>query len=931
MAFKAFTTKKRYEELKKNPLVFCVFSEKTFFFERRPHTEYGWESCDSTVDFFQSVEGNMPELNQRELFFAGKQIFENGEIDEKKEDDDRVSFEIEVFNAYNAENWIKIFKDCYYNFKAGNTSHYPMSLFWAIYNKDWKEDTLNRALLQCEKVILEIVVNGIKDKLYLFSNNKQIKLVKILKQINPNVQALEIPLVETALKELSPSTTFHDYGFYDKIDYIISFGKNEDENNILNQLYTTSTNIFIHYKYWIQNEGFRWNDYSNVLEIYSFVSIEEQMHIIKRYLHDIRINITNLNDEILAGFRNYKYPNCVYGRYYISAPGSNMSMAAPMFADAVLTLKKTNGQHLQTFNGILDLVITHSNRAYPKIEFDVYKFLPSCDGGLIPNVAFKGFIHYDVHYSLDESLLTEENLKSTVNYILEKYAIRQMYWGCTSDNKELPESEVRKCKTLYTILKKEHDKDQDRSCSCLKQMYYNPDRWSRRDNMHDNILKICFDDTSKIQGTFTLEDVSLEHLETVIRKLSQKYTDVVYHNDNIQDKFKDNDFAKYIFQKFYKGTKIDIYPYGGVFLSSTKSLLKVWEPKELVNMNSSEVDKFVQSHESYHVYRRTWNVLKEMCQDGIIYDDHISIEYDKDRLHKIKTLFYYRAHIYTPKVEDNTRLITNNDKINYWELKFLVPQRIYYTKYCTPKISEEKEKVSDLPFYLCNTKSCFYSCLEDQTLEKNSNWKGYTLYHAAEIIGYKLIIEHKNGYMANNVVSNFAAELRQAEKFYPRLICRSCGHMIFSTKGTFLNGSRTFRCENTNCVQYYKDIYLSNCNTCGGLIDSRDSQRCPNNWVICPSCLACCNDVLYQTLYDQRMRAGRITDRLRNNLGKGHNDKNLFFCPKCGGQIGEITIKEQYVVDGEQMESERKVQGCIICNEEYQQEISNYNNSIQRR
>lgn len=54
-----------------------------------------------------------------------------------------------------------------------------------------------------------------------------------------------------------------------------------------------------------------------------------------------------------------------------------------------------------------------------------------------------------------------------------------------------------------------------------------------------------------------------------------------------------------------------------------------------------------------------------------------------------------------------------------------------------------------------------------------------TLYHAAEIIGHKLIEETPDGNIANNVVANFAAELRQAERLYKRLVCRSCGHMIF--------------------------------------------------------------------------------------------------------------------------------------------------------
>lgn len=934
MNYEANTTKERFVEIKKNPLLFCHLTDKTEYdVFGRPYTKTGWFSSDSTITLFISDDQLRGKKGDRKLFVIGDEIIKTGnKAEEKKSDKDTVYFNVNVFDPKNSTHWSYIFNDCFYNYKAGNDRHCHMSLFWELYTTEWSENIIASAFTQCSTDIQSVVANKINCSLFLFSIPKQNLLVTVLRNKIPSIHSKIIPDVEKVLKELCPSKDFSKWGFYEKIDYIINFGiSNEEEKKVLHNLYKTSLNSFIHYKYWKETTGHKLYNYAILHDIYSYVNVHEQMDIIKRYLHDVRHKIVDFDEKIIKGFRDYKYQGCVDGRYFIERPGTNILMMSPMFSDAILTLYQTKGSRLQSFNGILDLAIKHSNSAYPNIDFGIKSYLPCCDGGLVPNHVFYGFIHFNVHYSLDESLLTEENLIATANYILKEYATPQTHWCCTCNNdKTLTEDEKKKCQKLYVAHRVTKDKegqivrewDEVVKCDYVQYKYYNPPRWKRKNRECDQYLSLCIPNIDKITDMFTFENVSITLLEAAIRLWSSKYKDIIYHNDKQPIEFAKNKFAQYVIKTYYRPKTIDIYPNKSLFYSSKKSLLGLWTNEDMPRvLSQNDCDIVAQKKESEYIYNKTFNTLKEMCSDGIISSDHITIPYDNNRFYNIKAYFHYREHTYDPQDE------YAKTSMNY--LKFLVPIYTYDNiRICTPKAAKERDKVSNLPFFWCRSGECFCNVLEKQTLSKEEDWKSYTLYHAAEIIGHKLIEETPDGNIANNVVANFAAELRQAERLYKRLVCRSCGHMIFSTRGSMLNGSRFFYCLNNECAQYKKEIYLSQCNTCKrGLIDSRDSQRCENNWVICPDCLSCCNDNLFQAIYNNHLRNGFVPKQIKDNLGKGHNNKNVFFCPKCGTQLDKIKIISQEIINGQPTNVEKTVIGCPTCNISYENNLKKYSDS----
>ena len=147
MCYKASSTKERFVEIQKNPLVFCKYGQVNVQDEKGDnHSTEGWSSCDSTINFLL-YEKDLPHNNKkRRLFVIGKQILSNGRVDEKKEGQDIVDFEITEFDTNKVTDWTLVFNDCLYNYKSGNNRHCHMTLFWALYMTEWSKETLQQSL-----------------------------------------------------------------------------------------------------------------------------------------------------------------------------------------------------------------------------------------------------------------------------------------------------------------------------------------------------------------------------------------------------------------------------------------------------------------------------------------------------------------------------------------------------------------------------------------------------------------------------------------------------------------------------------------------------------------------------------------------------------------------------------------------------------------
>ncbi len=920
MCYKASSTKERFDEIQKNPLVFCKYGQVNVQDEKGyNHSTVGWSSCDSTINFLL-YEKDLPHNNKkRRLFVIGKQILSNGRVDEKKEGQDIVDFEITEFDTNKVTDWTLVFNDCLYNYKSGNNRHCHMTLFWALYMTEWSKETLQQSLSTVSSDVARTACYYIGTNLFAFSLNRQKVLINLLKELNPNLQPVEINEVEIALKEIAPSTEFGNIAFYQKIDYILDFGTQPEEREHLQKLYKTSLNGLIHFKYWMEHEGKKFFNYDYLEIVYSYVGSLRRLSIVKRYLHDVRLKLIDTDFLLIQKMRDIRYQALVDIRYFITTPGDNIDLVAPMFCDALLTLKNSGGKKIQDFNGILDFAVSHSNKAYPRIDLGIKYFIPTCDGGLMHNSSFLGFIHYALQYTFDDSKLTEERLKQTIDYLINRYATLQYHDCCNADNnQELTADVLAKCKTIIKSYKIINENGQRKrvlsqsSCPCILHEPIKPYIWKRTPGPSDAILGL-FIESIESKDYIRTEDFQVERLRQSLIRFGSKYRTFSFVNGNSPDNLNKNDVSLHIVLTYYSPSTMEIYPNSNMFYSRKKSLLGAWDYK--VISPNQKPEEFAQRAESPIVYANTFESLKKMFPDAEVGEDFIKLPYDNSELSKIKAYFHYRHHELDSK--------KGYSDTNIWNKEFLTPRNIQGVFYCTPKVADSREKVSNLPFYWCRSDECFCNMLDEQTLEKQNDWTKYSLYHASEILGYKLIAVTDKGNIPVETVANFASEVRQAEKLYARLICRSCGHMIFSSRGTLLNGSRFFSCANSLCSQHRVEIYLSQCNNCKkGLIDSRDSKKCENGWVICPSCLACCNDDLFDRLIERHRRNGWVPARLQESQGKGHNNKNIFFCPQCGVQLGDIKVEETVRLDDGTEDVIIKTEfGCPQCNQSYKKEL----------
>lgn len=337
MNYNASTTKQRFCELQKNPLVFSKFGEFTIY-ENGNHKQCnGWISCDPTIEIKIS-ENTLPKNKLERILFI---IEENkAPLDEKKEENDTIFFQIREFNPSSEIDWILVFNDCQYN-KKGNSQGYiycHMKLFWALYTKQWNKNIVGRALLKVSREVANTVSLYVGNYIVIFSMKKQRILSELFKEHNPNIKPLMFPHVEEALRELQPQRDFDDFGFYHKIDYILNYGSQAGEYQQLQELYNTSNNLFIHFKFWISHSNHKFDNYNYLEEIFSYVDCSTQLSIIKRYLHDIRNKNTEVDYSLLEkmrDFRNYGvYANI---RYFVTKPGDNKELTASLLCDALIT------------------------------------------------------------------------------------------------------------------------------------------------------------------------------------------------------------------------------------------------------------------------------------------------------------------------------------------------------------------------------------------------------------------------------------------------------------------------------------------------------------------------------------------------------------------------------------------------------------------
>jgi hypothetical protein len=187
---------------------------------------------------------------------------------------------------------------------------------------------------------------------------------------------------------------------------------------------------------------------------------------------------------------------------------------------------------------------------------------------------------------------------------------------------------------------------------------------------------------------------------------------------------------------------------------------------------------------------------------------------------------------------------------------------------------------SSLEFWWCENSQCYDVCRKKHT---PLQWKNYTLEDILQIL--KISYDEVQYEILLNVIN-------RVNRFLKHLSCREC-NSILKPKGksnyTFY-GVSMFSCQNQECQEHSKDIYLSHClnGQCEDIIDSRDSVKCKTHghadecgWYICKNCNACCSS---EKLKARKSNLERLSQEYKCHI-EGHRDRGVICCSDCGQEM----------------------------------------------
>lgn len=731
--------------------------------------------------------------------------------------------------------------------RSSDDAYRYMELLWLLYRYNWDKNLLSRLLSEYDIKYRTSILKCLQYISRCLSLNKQLQIKEVLGHFGNEYNVYHPDIIFSLINECTDIQVDQDeLNLFAAVDIIIA--KEIDphiENPLLQSLY------------WLKHPEEALRDYSILTAMYSYMPNITKAKIVKRYFHDIRNGHTKLDIKILEQFKDNPHSSLSIYRYCISTPGEPIDLSIPLMCDCILTLIKSGGKYLQTFNGLMDLAISKCNRALPSVDFKLDSLFPTCYGGAMINKSFGGFINYSILYNIDEKNLSEKRvLRKCAIAILDSHAKRLFYYACNPEN------------CHYTLIRNRHN-DIDTSklfidWKNLTKIYI--DKWLICNKADDLAQKL-------INGIITLENDVFDLDGADIHQLSKNVRDIVM--DNLLPEKDDKTFllkntAKSFIMPFIVPKKIRITPYKDCKLGKAYEHIRA----RVVQSTCREL----LPTEEQEIYKRITDSLESTFGLSGFNGEYFETDYDPALLVKLCSVYYYNK-------EGNSK-------------QFLFDTHIpKYIKICAPKASSVCNSALSLPYFWCMGKECFKNSLDKQKLNNEVVWYRYTAFHLFEIAGYPEIHETSAGFEPDETIRAFIALSNNVLRKFNSMRCRSCGHLLFPDNPGSVYQYNYFSCRNPYCPECGKSIYLNYCFQCKkGLIDSRDTRKCPNGWYICPKCLSCCNDQQYERMKQRYiLQQLPVPQRVTENYSRGHNDKDIYFCPKCGNKLA-IVEKNGYKI-----------------------------------
>ena len=767
------------------------------------------------------------------------------------------NIEVNKFDPTSETDWRCIFLESYNQHKIGDPLAYAL-LAIAFDNFNWNNDTITNVI---DSFGNNDLVNIMFEMINCFSWSLCPSKIQKIKELNA-IYGKECTAIYPAdIIELAHmfNVDIESRNLYSMVDKIFKLENISYENS--------SGFAFLRLRNWLDDE----NAVISIQDIqycFPYLSVEHRNLVIKRFFLDVKTGLFNSDENLYNLFDNPQY--CEYYsrlRYIFETWPRERDVSTDFLFDCLRTYKKTNENSFQVSDGILDWAMQKSIELQRPIDLKFNDWLCYCEGGVVIDKQFKGFANFECQYELDDFAFEEDSLLQNINQIRDNHAqrlshqIQQVVTDKNTGNPIIDEiTGEPKTKTItvwedkweVAPLSSERAKLETELEDTREAL--NAERTKYR-NDHD-IIRYYLEDIEN------LERLIAEHDE--LKERNKKQIDLFVNWDNRPD----DSIDEYVFvPEMIDGsllrTNIEHYlidKYGTLspYISVRKVdfiVMKFMYPVRMRATESNSARLGVSPGVEEPVIRE--RVKNRLCE---LFGDTLESDYNQKVLQTAQTDVQYRFD-----GEHDTCFIKS-------EKTYRGRNKIY----CAPALSDYTNLLTGRKCAICGADMCFLT-----GIKKEPNWKNFRLIHILEILGYKVIDETEAGYIPNQVYNQFVNQINKAIKFYKRLTCRECGHILFPSQ---LKSHNKYKCMSPRCSEYNKEVYLNYCHKCKkGLIDSRDTKQCPNGLYICPDCGSCCSNSFFESMADRYRRQGKVLPAyLSSKIGKGHEDAGQVFCAKCG-------------------------------------------------
>lgn len=893
-------SKNKHKELKKNPVFFLKYFEDIQYDNQNKEIDCSmWRSLDDNLN----ISFNVGDFADRTLGYA--LCIVDNTIDKGNTTSDVVQISIHSASANNVNDWICIINSFVIRSQNKEDKYAFMELLWALNKLQWNSKTLTSAFSQYPTQTIPFLITNFQKIGRVLSYYKQQSLKEVCAAHNGQYNIYSPDIIKQAY-DCIPNELDSDR-YQKKPDYkrlnlfaiIDIIFEQYNSPNVAEVIVKNNTLLKIHS--WLNSE-IPLNDDNALLRTFPILSDKHRLLSVKRYFHDLRNNNVSIDISFLQALKESRYDELIRYRYCIESPTEPIVLAVPLLIDTLITLYSSKGHSFQTFDGVLDFAMSHCDTAHPAVDFKLDRFIPTCNRGAVYNKeSFKGFIDYVLIRKLNENLMTTEHLRSTFTYLMDKYARRQTFAACKyGDGSKISDETFRHCSLLRKSEIKDNEKIQEHSWN-LQCYHYLPyeNRWIIKSDSLEYVKEFLKEKNIQYSQEYniSLDMFSSDKLKDYILNLPKKF-EVLDNDEFLVHSYNriavGKDFDLYLVQEYSDILRMRIFPQDGALVGLQFDVFGFWKeirkslPEEALRNSRNEQYKKAYAQfvnlESQEVRRRCIESLKKELNSEFLNNSYFELPYDRVLLSNTIKRFYHKESF---NAEDQN-----------FQHEFLTQSFIKnnFIQHCAPQLSVEKNPAINLSYFWCRGKECFQNNLGTQTLEEESHWSNYSLFHMAEIMGFPMLHKTDGGYEPEQSVWQFIAITNKVMQKFKRLKCKSCGHMMFTDKSSGFNRYNYYACANPTCSEVSKVVYLNFCFKCKkGLIDSRDTKQCPNGWYICPTCLACCDDEQYERQAQRYILTKRpIPPRIQEKRGHGHNDKGEYFCPQCGGEIIDVVDEHDY-------------------------------------